>query len=471
MFKTRPRERFIFASYKPKRHRQFSFVWVIVSLVLLTVVLELLTRIFVDVSSKGKEIPEAQQEIINSYKLKFVSENQQPDRTLRNDGFLVAQRSLSVGYQLVGNQKNKYWQINEQGFRDRDPVPLAKPSNEVRVFLLGGSTAFGYGNFSNEATISEQLEARLQQRLQQQKSSPQFYRPNVLPEEEKELKKALAKPLKIKSGNYRVINAAVPGYASGNQLAQLALQILRYKPDLVIILDGYSDLMLTGTEKAADIPQTERLSEPPTNFGGYLSQLLQPLRDKSYLVKFVQDSIFLPKSSQAQDSWLLDKKPSALAEYLPQTEAELGRRRERYLQNHKQIVTLCAGAHVPLIVAMQPEITGRNPSQLHETEGVITSELGREYIQGVKDNYAKIIAASQKLGEIFPYNLTTLNLYNLNDKYPSPSFIDPIHLTDEANKVVAEQLYYAIASLPKMQVIPQKAPPKPQTTITPKTQE
>jgi hypothetical protein len=445
----------MFATRKPKRQHKFSLLWLLVSIALLLVVLELSTRILVDLSGNKEEHTEGEAVAgkTSAYRLKFVNESQQPDQTSATDGNLVAQRSVSVGYQLTGNQKNEYWQINEQGFRDRDPLPLAKPNNEIRIFLLGGSTAFGYGNSSNEATISEQLEARLKQRVAQQKSSPQMYRGEALPTDEEQRKLALTKPPKIKQGEYRVINAAVPGYASGNELAQLALQVLRYKPDLIVVLNGYPDLMLSGDKKAAEIPQIEQyFQSDPTDFRSYLNQLLQPLRDKSYLVTAIQDSLLVSKKEK--NSLLLDEEPDNLAQYLPQTEEEFKLRLGRYLQNQKQMASLSAGARVPLIIALQPEITGRDPSQLTPTEGTITSQLGREYILGVKENYGQLVAATQQLAKIFPYNVTTVNLYNLSNNYPSPSFIDAIHLTDEANKMVAEQLYYAIASLPKMQVTP-----------------
>lgn len=49
MFK-RPQKRLIFTRRKPKRSPKFSWVWTIVSLVLFLVVLELLTRVVVDIS-------------------------------------------------------------------------------------------------------------------------------------------------------------------------------------------------------------------------------------------------------------------------------------------------------------------------------------------------------------------------------------------------------------------------------------
>ena len=467
MFSSRSRERSIFSSRKRKRHPQFSWLWAIVSLILSVLVAELLTRIVLDIAGKRGEFARDRTETdsIEPYQLKFVSEQLEPYKTLGTEGSLLAKRSLAIGYQLVENQKHQYWEINEQGFRDREPVPVAKPKDEIRIFMLGGSTAFGYGNPSNETTIGEQLEARLKQRLKQQQSSPQLYKPDILPQGEKQLKKALAKPSKIKQGQYRVINAAVPGYASGNELAQLALQILNYKPDLVIVLNGYSDLMLPSSEKATEIPQLEAyLDNAPTNFKGYISQVIQPLESKSYLAQIVQKRWLNPEQSAQKTNFILHESLQNLAQHLPADEAELQRRVDRYNQHHQQMLRIAAGAKIPLIVAMQPEITGRNPSQLTQAEGAIATQLGRGYIRKVKDSYPRFIAASQKLARAFPHNIKAVNLYQLSDKYPSPSFIDAIHLNEEANQQVAEQLYYVISSFPKMQVVPKK-PPKPKKEI------
>ena len=318
MFRYRSRERSIFSSRQRKRRPQFSWLWAIVSLILSLLVAELLTRIASDISGKRSEFAQARtgSDSIKAYQLKFVNEKLEPYKTLGTEGSLIAKHSLAVGYQLVGNQQHQYWEINKQGFRDRDPVPVAKPKDEIRIFILGSSTAFGYGNPSNEATISEQLEARLQKRLKQQQSSPQFYKPDLLPQDEEQLKKALAKPSKIKQGKYRVINAAVPGYASGNELAQLALQILNYKPDLIIILNGYSDLMLSSSEQATEIPQLEAyLDNTPTNFKSYISQVIQPLETKSYLAQIVQDRWLNAEQSKQKTNFILNELPPNLAQY------------------------------------------------------------------------------------------------------------------------------------------------------------
>ena len=447
-------------SNRRRSRRRFSWLGAIASILLFLLVLELLTRIFIDLTGNRSEFAQPAEDMTRAYRLNFVSDTS-PATGDRN--VLTARSSVSTGYELVGGQKSEYWQINEQGFRDSDRVPLTKPKDEVRIFLLGGSTAFGYGNSSNAATIGVQLEQRLQQRLQQQLTSPQLYKPDVLPTDEKKKQRELAKPSKIKPGNYRVINAAVPGYASGNELAQLALQILKYKPDLIIVLDGYVDLMLPSDQNVTQ-PQLEYAEPQPSTFVGYLSQAIEPIENKSYLAKIAQDRWLNSPQAEDKADFVLNERTDNLVQYLPENEAELQKRVARYMQHQRQMLDLGAAAQVPLIVAIQPEITGRNPSQLTDREGEITTQLGRTYIDLVRNSYPAFTDAITELAKAFPKNLKAVNLYSLTDKYPSPSFIDAIHLNENANEKVAEQLYYAISSFSKMQLVPQQAPaPKPES--------
>ena len=454
MFRSKVRQRRIFSNRRRTR-RRFSWLGAIASIVLTLLALELLTRIFVDLAGDRDRFTQAEGEpdIAQAYQLNLT--NRGSSAANDPEGSLVAKSSLSVGYELVGSQSSPYWQINEQGFRDREPVSLTKPQDEVRIFLLGNSTAFGYGNSSNSATISAQLQQRLQQRLQQQQASPQLYQPNTLPGDKAQRVKALAKPAQIKPGNYRVVNAAVPGYASGNELAQLALQILKYKPDLIVVMDGYVDLMLDSSAEAVTVPpQPESNDEPNSVESAW--EAIAPVVNNSYLVQVVRSRF--DSQNDEPVGFLLEERAFNLVQYLPTAPGELQNRVDRYLEHQKQMLALSAAARVPLVVAIQPEITGRDPSQLTDTEGAIATELGRTYIERVRESYPALIQASKKLAKSYPKNLKIVDMYQLTDKYPSPSFIDAIHLNEAANNKVAEQLYYAIASMPKMQLVPRQPP-------------
>jgi hypothetical protein len=440
---------------KEKNRKSLSPFWFVFLFVCSVVVAEMLVRGFIGIKGQTKEFGAYQGEPpeITSYRLKFLSHNQKPIDGLSDRGNLATQESLGVGYKLLSNQSNENWTINEQGFRDQENIPLAKPQGEIRIFLIGGSTAFGQWSNSNQDTISHNLQNLLQQRVSQQKQNPDQYYPDEFPFYLPSRETALQKKPKIREGKYRVINAAVPGYTSGNQLALVILEILAYKPDLIIVLDGYGDLILPSGEFGASIPKRDEfMTDASKHFATSASHSIQQLFKDTYLVKASQLFFLNPQPTIAQKTIVLDPDGKSLGSYLPPNEEELNLRVQRWQKNHKQLIRLSAGSQIPVVMAIQPEITGR--SQPSAPDNQIISALGNDYIEKVKQDYPKFVEGGKQLEKAFPNNVKFLNFYNLNDKFPENTFVDAIHLTPEANKEMAEQMYYAIIGLKKMQIIP-----------------
>ena len=109
---------------------------------------------------------------------------------------------------------------NAQGFRRSSNVTREKPEGTYRIFLMGGSTAYGTGGLwphiqrtypvlDNSQTIDAYLEQDLSQRFPGKR--------------------------------FEVINAAIPSIWTHHHLIYLNQTILNYHPDLVILLDGFND--------------------------------------------------------------------------------------------------------------------------------------------------------------------------------------------------------------------------------------
>ncbi|MEB3225351.1 MAG: GDSL-type esterase/lipase family protein [Synechococcus sp.] len=392
-----------------------------------------------------------------AYSLKFVDDDQNSYQGLDNRGKLLAHESIATGYKLVGNQTSEFFTLNEQGFRDEEPLPVAKPQGEIRVFILGNSTAFGRGAQSNQETIAAFLEQRLQNRVQDQRQSPGTYRPDVFPFFPPTRNRLAQLPAKIKEGDYRVVNVAVPGYSSGNELAQLALEILPYKPDLIILLNGYEDLLLPSDQEATEIPKlAEFATNPDAYFHQYIKQSLRNKAEKSALVRTIFALTSPRKADQGGEVFSIrERNTMGLGQQLPNSDVEFQARLERYKDNLAQMVSLCGAAQIPLLVALQPEITGRPEAQLDPTETTIRDQLGESYTEKMTTYYPQFAAALEQLAQDFPNNLQVIDFYNLDAQFPTPTFIDPIHLNDAGNEAMAAELYGAIANLPKMQIIPE----------------
>jgi hypothetical protein len=451
----KPRRRSLYTKGKPKKRNAISPLWLILAIPLTLIVLEILAQIALGLAGESFEAYQKKLSQINAYSLKFVTKDQKPIEGLHNQGSLIAQRNVSLGYKLLESQSNDYLKLNEQGFRENESLAIAKPKNEIRIFILGNSTAFGQGSNSNETTISHQLQARLQDRVNLQKKSPERYRPDVFPFFKPLREKAFSLPAKIKEGKYRVINAAVPGYASGNILAQFALEILPYSPDLIIILDGYEDLLLSSNRSETDIPQIETfLGDAKGHFFTALNHSFKQAIEQLYLVQAL--NYWGLKSTPLVEQKTLvirENQHTSLADALPKDEAELANRTKRYQEHYKQLIRLSAVQRIPIVIAIQPEITGRINLSAQEQE--ILKQLDPKYRERVAQYYPKMVESAKQLEKAFPRNVKFLNFYNLNDKFPENTFIDAIHLTEEANREMSEQLYFALTNLASMQIIPQ----------------
>ena len=98
---------------------------------------------------------------------------------------------------------------NSLGFRGRETT-WEKPAGRFRVLCLGGSSTYGFGPSSDEATWP----ARLEQHLQ-------GARPDM---------------------DIEVINAGCQGYSTHESLINLALRGVEFHPDVVLVYHGINDV-------------------------------------------------------------------------------------------------------------------------------------------------------------------------------------------------------------------------------------
>ncbi|MDB9314536.1 hypothetical protein PN462_15600 [Spirulina sp. CS-785/01] len=440
--------------YYSRRKRRFPGIWQLLAMVIAgLILLELLTWALLSFTGYGQTVEDYDKNAEVVYQLKFLNQNEEQFTGLDSAGQLLAQKNGAQGYTLLPQESSDFWQINEQGFRESAPLPLEKPEQEKRIFLVGGSTAFGQGSEGNAKTIASFLETRLQERLAQQERSPEKYRPRILPIRGTRRIEALQLPPKILPGKYNVINAAVPGYASGNVLAQLALTIFPYEPDAIILLGGYDDLTLPDEQDIREIPRLDYLLNHPARY--FWMAVTQPVQDfftNTNIFQTFRYVIFPEKLSVTQKTLAVAPENEPLADYFPQDEEQLAVRLNRYQKNIQQLTQLCAGANIPLVVALQPEITGVTPEKQQQEEQEIMEQLSEEYIQRVQQGFTRLGEVNDQLGSAFPNNIKTLNYYSLYNDLSAVAFRDPIHLTEAGNKALAERFYNAITRLPDLQV-------------------
>ena len=157
----------------------------------------------------------------------------------------------------------------------------------------------------------------------------------------------------------------------------------------MIILDGYTDLMLPSNKAQMDIPQVDAfLDNAPGHLWAYLTGQLQHWLTGTYLVKATQYWLLRPQPSASQLSLVVTERTGPLEQLLASDRTELERRVTRYRNLHKQMLKLTTGASIPLVIAVQPEITGRSTSNLSPSEQKLLKELGASYKQRIQSSYA-----------------------------------------------------------------------------------
>ena len=434
---------------RSSKKKSIPLLWILALIPATLIGLELLLRVGVSVTGKEADLSGfgGEPSRISAYRMRPMTQDGQAIAGL-SPGNLQVRSSGLTGYELVPNQSAKIpssqtelFHINDQGLRAVESVAMKKPAGDVRVLLLGSSTAFGTLSSANEGTIGRSLEMQLNQQVQDQKNNAKQFRPDVLPYFADEMEKALKLPPKIRPGQYRVINAAVPGYLTSNALSQLSSQLLDYQPDVVVLIDGYSDLLVKSDRSVATLGVIDQsLTNATGYFFGSLGQGVADLWNQLYLVKITNAWVMVPnpKSELLAD---VSNAQGSLVDRLSEDSAEVGKRVDRRTRALEKMLQLTSSRKIPLLVGLTPELSHRkNPTP---NEKKLLESLGDRYPKLIQAQYTQLLDAQKKLPGLTPVSLQEA-VGSLTSK-DQQAFVDAVHLTDNANAAIAKSLISAIA--------------------------
>ena len=309
---------------------------------------------------------------------------------------------------------------NNQGFRRSTDTSRVKPAGVYRIFVMGGSTAYGlqsmsrygqqkYGVIRNDETIDYYLERYLRDRL------------------------GIA--------GIEVINAAITSHYSHHHLIYLNQTILKFSPDLVIFVDGFNDYYAyqPGFDQFRDYAYQERAHQmlDAPSVQAWLAYSGWWLFRKSHMVHLggrILQPIWLrlSKAGKARnridvDRALLDLRVNARANFVKMIE------RSALILRHENVVP---------VFTLQPELVFRQSKVLSPFERQIYRELDMEWQENFVEfkNRARPIVtqyarnAAESSGALF-FDLTDIFAGVETDVYT-----DYCHLTPIGNKRLAEYL-------------------------------
>jgi hypothetical protein len=294
--------------------------------------------------------------------------------------------------------------VTPEGFRG--PGPENKGTRKL-AFVLGGSAVFGDGASSDQTTISGYLNG-----LQQE---------------------------------YYFVNAGVPSWNSTQEFYRISMQLLRYKPDLIVVYDGFNDVQLDYVNRHQDRPF------PPGTPESYdqLALWVDDIRARSdpQLITFHLSRLYdltFPRTRDAVNN-ALSKTTIAFnhgASIGRITPEEIAADSASYLWNISNMSHLATAYSTRLVVFWQPCFA------LHRTATI----ADKEKLDG---SYA---VNSEYFGRFHQYAVEhrdrDLQFHDLGDVFDQYSdktalsawFNDDVHLTDEGNRIAAGHIWNRISS-------------------------
>lgn len=328
---------------------------------------------------------------------------------------------------------NSFEYANNAGFREPRETSLEKPADEYRIFLTGGSTAYGMGAIGEAAP------------------SMGWYAIQYIETISHCMEMILNSTAPIPGKKIRVYNTAVWGYAYQHDLMRYLAKLTRYQPDLVVSLDG-----------ANELPAVSRLTADWDYFReGQFNNILREIYAynrpglASYLTLWLKNNTFLMAYIWAGRDLFQELNPEirqhagAAAQSKssgPDGSMSVEQASQFLDRNMASVVRVVENYHsalqndgVPHLFALQPWFySSKKP--LHEKEKLLAGLPGyRQYFGIPSDQVYKTLI--QKIGE------SAANkgyfLVDFSDYFDDVSewvFTDWCHLTAGGNFLIAKEL-------------------------------
>jgi len=309
---------------------------------------------------------------------------------------------------------------NAQGFRRDQDISKTKAPNTYRIFLMGGSTAYGlqslskfgqekYSVIRNDETIDHYLEQYLRAR--------------------------------VTGKNVEVINAAITSHFSHHHLIYLNQTILKYQPDMVIFIDGFNDYFQyeKGFDQFRDYSYQERahlyMDRPTVEaWVGYTGWWLFR---KSHFVHLAAKTL--------RPVWLTIKYVGRKRARIDVEEALVNLRsnaQSNFLKMVERNSLILRYEGVVPVFVLQPEIVFKQRKVFTEMERLIFDEMDGQWQENFVDfkNRARPLVvewlkqSTSRTGSLF------LDMTDPFNGLAEDAYTDYCHLTPMGNKRIAEEI-------------------------------
>ncbi len=289
------------------------------------------------------------------------------------------------------NARRPTLSTNSEGFRGTKEYSFHKKTGMKRVFVIGGSAAFGMNATKDEATIAGELEKRL----------------NAGETEPK----------------YEVINAACLGFNSHQDMILMGLEIMHRDPDLIISFAGGTDLNTSMNPK-----WTRNYHELVEEAA---AEQNHPWHRHSQAVQFLKGLIPLPVKSAGV---------GVFHEEAPQN----------LVENIRSMAGMASAGGVKFLSVLQPslavstkQVTPKEQERYQKAKG--RGQLPTNYEALIRRLYSSTQTAAKGLS--LPKGTAFLDGTDLFAGSDIDAFSDAFHLTDEGYRVAAQNILTELSRL------------------------
>lgn len=328
---------------------------------------------------------------------------------------------------------NRYEYANNAGFRDPRTISMEKPADEFRIFIVGGSTAYGLG------AVGQAVQAMEWYGLEFRETIPH------------QMEMILNATAPIPGKKIRVYNAAVWGYSYQHHLMRYVTKLRRYSPDLIVSIDGANEIApLCKITKDWDYFKEGQFNNIlremfAYNQAGLSSYLTLWLKNNTFLMTYLwggrdvftelHQKVPIPEGAPRNPAPGTDSSQVSVDE------------RSKLLNEHVDTVVgvvenyhlMMANDQVPHMLVLQPWFY-LSKKQLSEKEKLLEGMAGQREYYGVPSGpvYKVLIEKLVQSAKTKGYFL--VDLHDYFDDVSEWVFTDWCHLTSGANYLVAKEL-------------------------------
>jgi lysophospholipase L1-like esterase len=333
--------------------------------------------------------------------------------------------------------RGNHVQLNDAGFRRDRNVSSEKPEGTIRIFLLGGSVAYGgetlYPEIDDRWKINnhETIDYDLEQRLN----------------------------AAFPANHWEVINAAVKGYLVNQDLALYLSAVQRYSLDYLVLLEGVNDLFAAlrspdtydGYSQAGLGNEFDGLTSPASMSLQLMSSTW--LLDRSSLYQLIRERVSRRTQLRARREKIRAAEVDSHAGLVDTTLDEQHRYESaagklgRYMRSVRQIDRLAAMQGTRTLFVLQPQIAVTRKlltsveSRLLEYWSKID---GLFYVHGFQTLYPRLSSELSNGAHAEGYRF--LDLSGVFDRMSAQTFTDYCHLTPAGDQAVANAIFDSLAA-------------------------